>query len=297
MMLSRRYAPTPVAMLSLFYDASAVVQPCSSSRRTPDPLLASRFRNRFPPRLLTGMTSRRFGLPACTANPEDLPPSLAQHGSPKRPSTSPRFSFEDTRAGRRSPGAVKPKPLAEPPPRTPSTTLFSITPALNHFLIKRRTRLSAIRCSTNRSSQRWSRLEKWSRKFASSTQFTRLRVIPVASAPNASCGERPGRNPIRKPHEVRLVDRVQTPRPPPAAGSCPQAQRSRVAAAAHRASVCTPSTTASPGNSRDERERADPKGSLTSRSNPYSRHVTPSTPGAAFGRIARYAARRRSTST
>gem|GEM_PF-3627505 len=96
--LSRGYAPTPVAMLSLFYDASAVVQPCSSSHRIPDPLLASRFRDRFPPRHLTGMTSRRFGLPACTASPEDLPPSLAQHGSQKRPSTSLPFSFEDTRA-------------------------------------------------------------------------------------------------------------------------------------------------------------------------------------------------------
>src|ERR1035437_8947907 len=63
------------------FDASAVVQPCSSSRRTPDPLTASRFRNRFPPRFLTDMTSRRFGLPACTASPENLPPSLAQHES------------------------------------------------------------------------------------------------------------------------------------------------------------------------------------------------------------------------
>ena len=90
-MLSQGYTPTPVAMLSLFYDASAVVQPCSSSRRTPDPLIASRFRDRFPPRLLTGMTSRRFGLPACTANPEDLPPSLAQHGSQN--DLLPRFLF------------------------------------------------------------------------------------------------------------------------------------------------------------------------------------------------------------
>ncbi len=109
--LSRGYAPTPVAMLSLFYDASAVVQPCSSFRRIPDPLLASRFRDRFPPRHLTGMTPRRFGLPACTASPEDLPPSLAQHGSQKRPSTSLPFSFEDTRADRRCTGTARsPRP-------------------------------------------------------------------------------------------------------------------------------------------------------------------------------------------
>src|ERR1017187_831901 len=89
-------------MLSLFFDASAVVQPCSSSRRTPDPLLASRFRDRFPPRLLTGMTSRWFGLPACTASPEGLPPSLAQHGSQN--DLLHRLAFlEDTRARSRSP--------------------------------------------------------------------------------------------------------------------------------------------------------------------------------------------------
>ena len=35
----------------------------------------------FPPRLLTDMTPRRFGISACTATPGGLPPSLAQHGS------------------------------------------------------------------------------------------------------------------------------------------------------------------------------------------------------------------------
>jgi len=47
----------------------------------PDPLIAGLLRSRFPPRLLTGMTLRWFGISACTANPEGLPPSLAQHGS------------------------------------------------------------------------------------------------------------------------------------------------------------------------------------------------------------------------
>src|ERR1039458_5210797 len=58
--------------------------------------MASLFRSRFPPRLLTDMTLRRFGISACTANPEDLPPSLAQHGSYWRLSTSSSRSFQDT---------------------------------------------------------------------------------------------------------------------------------------------------------------------------------------------------------
>jgi len=76
-------------------DASAVVHTCSSSRRLPDPLIASLLRSRFPPRLLTDMTLRRFGISACTANPEGLPPSLTQHGSCWRPSTSSSLPFQD----------------------------------------------------------------------------------------------------------------------------------------------------------------------------------------------------------
>src|SRR5674476_218610 len=80
----------------IYFDASAVVQPCSSSRCVPDPLVAGLFHSRFPPRLLTGMTLRRFGLLACTASPEGLPPSLAQHGSCWRSPTSSSLSFQDT---------------------------------------------------------------------------------------------------------------------------------------------------------------------------------------------------------
>ena len=88
---------TLVSMSSLIiYDASAVVHTCSSSRRLPDSLVASLFRSRFPPRLLTGMTLRPFGITACTANPEGLPPSLAQHGSCWRSSTSTSLPFQDT---------------------------------------------------------------------------------------------------------------------------------------------------------------------------------------------------------
>ena len=77
-------------------DASAVVYTCSSSRRSPEPLIAGLLRSRFPPRLLTGMTLRRFGISACTANPEGLPPSLTQHGSCWRSSTSSSLTFQDT---------------------------------------------------------------------------------------------------------------------------------------------------------------------------------------------------------
>jgi len=57
---------------------------------------ASLSRSRSPPRLLTDMTLRRFEISACTATPEDLPPSLAQHGSCQRPPTSPPLPFQDT---------------------------------------------------------------------------------------------------------------------------------------------------------------------------------------------------------
>src|SRR5664279_795703 len=39
-----------------------------------------------------------FGTPDCSATPEDLPPSLAQHGSSQRSSTSLPLPFQDTRA-------------------------------------------------------------------------------------------------------------------------------------------------------------------------------------------------------
>src|SRR5271169_982041 len=48
----------------VFHDASAVVHTRSSSRCVPDPLIAGLVPSRFPPRLLTGMTLRRFGISA-----------------------------------------------------------------------------------------------------------------------------------------------------------------------------------------------------------------------------------------
>ena len=112
-----------------------------------------------------------------------------------------------------------------------------MTPALSHFWISRRTRLSAIRCSRNFTSHDWSRLVKKSRMSASSTQFTFLRAIPTASASNASCGERPGRNPYEKPRKSCLVDGVQHLDHRPLKDLVLQRRRPRAAAAARRASV------------------------------------------------------------
>src|SRR5450755_1365341 len=84
-----------------------------------------------------------------------------------------------------------------------------MTPALSHFWISRRTLLSAIRCSRNFTNHDWSRPVKKSLMSASSTKFTFLRGIPVASASNGSCCERPGRNPYEKPKKSCHVYGVQ----------------------------------------------------------------------------------------
>ncbi len=108
-------------------DASAVVHTRSSSRRTPDPLTASLLRNRFPPRLLTGMTLRRFGSPACTANPEGLPPSLAQHGC-SDDLLHRHHSLQDARpAG--TPDSATSTPTINSPSRAPSAPDSSPYPA------------------------------------------------------------------------------------------------------------------------------------------------------------------------
>ena len=56
------------------------------------PATARRQPQRSPPRLLTDAACW-FGVSACTATPEDLPPSLAQHGSCRRSSTSSSLPF------------------------------------------------------------------------------------------------------------------------------------------------------------------------------------------------------------
>ena len=55
--------------------------------------------------------------------------------------------------GRRSRATEKPKPPARVPSAVPDHSPSSMTPALSHFWISRRTLLSAIRCSRNLSIQ------------------------------------------------------------------------------------------------------------------------------------------------
>src|SRR5262249_44628939 len=74
-------------------DASAVVHTRSSSRRPPDPLTPGLFRQPAPPRLLTGAACGGLGSPPARRARRAKPPSLAQHGSCRRPSTSPHSPF------------------------------------------------------------------------------------------------------------------------------------------------------------------------------------------------------------
>src|SRR4051794_9896602 len=74
---------------------------------------------------------------------------------------------------------------------TPSST----TPAFSHLRIRRSTRWSPIRCSTNRIIHSWLMLSKNPRMSASSIQFTDRCSMPTTSASSASCWPRPGRNP------------------------------------------------------------------------------------------------------
>src|ERR1022692_1582127 len=84
------------------------------------------------------MTLRRFGISACTANPEDLPPSLVEHVSFWRSSTSSSLHFQDTpppgslrtrREGLPSPGSHRPTlggrdelPVSEEPGLAPTNS-------------------------------------------------------------------------------------------------------------------------------------------------------------------------------
>jgi len=73
---------------------------------------------------------RWFGISACTATPEDLPPSLAQHGSCWRPSTSSSRSFQDTHRIRLSTSAAwSGSPVPETRPHRGRATMRRCSPA------------------------------------------------------------------------------------------------------------------------------------------------------------------------
>ena len=109
-------------MPSLFrFDASAVVHTCSSSHRTPAPLTARRSTAALTTPALDRRSLRWFGISACTATPEDLPPSLAQHGSCRRSSTSSSSLPFRTHVGAENSAVVVDLPLCGPmlSPRVP----------------------------------------------------------------------------------------------------------------------------------------------------------------------------------
>src|SRR4030081_1207237 len=81
------------------------------------------------------------------------------------------------------------------------TSPSSITPAFSHLRIRRMTRRSPTRCSTKRINHSWLTASKNPAMSASNTQFPLVLPIPTASASNASCGPRPGRNPYENPRK------------------------------------------------------------------------------------------------
>src|SRR5216684_1648143 len=98
----------------------------------------------------------------------------------------------------------------------------SSTPAVNHLRIRRITRLSPIRCSTNVTAHSCTIASKKLRTSASNTQLTFCVQMALSKASIASCGLRPGR-------------------------SCLPAQAPLLGAGDHPASVRTPAELGSPG--------------------------------------------------
>ncbi len=82
-----------VLMPSISFDASAVVHTRSSSRHSPGPVSPGLFPERSPRRLFTDAASGGLDSPPARRARRAKPPSLAQHGSCWRPSTSPSLPF------------------------------------------------------------------------------------------------------------------------------------------------------------------------------------------------------------
>src|SRR4051794_13069896 len=98
------------------FDASAVVHTRSSSRRTPAPLPAGLLPQRSPPRLLTDAACGGLGSPPARRTRRAPPPSLVQHASCWRSSTSSPLHFR-THVGCQN-SAMAPDQRFKPLPRT-----------------------------------------------------------------------------------------------------------------------------------------------------------------------------------
>ena len=170
-------------------------------------------------------------------------------------------------AGRRSPAAARPTPLAASPHRTAVHVPSSMTPAPQPFLDQAQDPAcprSGARGTSAATRGRWCRRTRGCPRRAPSSPScagSRPRARPARHAASAPAGTRT-RSRGSPPRRWRSA-----PRPPPAGRSCPPAQRPRAAAAARRPSGCTPSETASLGTRPGEPGRADPEGS-SSRSCP-----------------------------
>ena len=96
--LSRDTPHVPVSMPPCkCFDASAVVHTCSSPSSPTCPAVDGTFTATLTTPALDRRSLRWFGISACTATPEGPPPSLAQHASCWRASTSSSLYFQDTR--------------------------------------------------------------------------------------------------------------------------------------------------------------------------------------------------------
>src|ERR1039457_4701021 len=87
----------------------------------------------------------------------------------------------------------------------------SITPAFSHFWIRRTTRWSPIRCSTNLIIQSCPILSKNDLMSKSSTQFTFFCVIPTYSASTAPRNQRGPLLAALRPEPVRKTQKVLFP--------------------------------------------------------------------------------------
>ena len=114
------------------------------------------------------------------------------------------------------------------------------TPRFSHLRIRRRTRGSPMRWSTNRMSHSWLTASKNDRMSASKMQLTFVLVIPTRERVQRIVLATPGPEAIREPKEVFFVDRIQHLRRGPLDDLVFQRRDPPAGAAARPPSQCTP---------------------------------------------------------